>query len=303
MRLSIYATIILSATLFEHCSAAPSFRPSPLGDFKSGRKYLEAVKRQDDEVLKYFHEPGNDECLGHHDRRYFHGIVTDKERSDTQTHMIRAYLEFFRKKGMDTWLAHGTLLGWWWNGKRLPWDFDLDTQVSHATLHRLGQMYNQTMYQYTSTDGSTRREFLLDVNPWIWERVRGDGMNVIDARWIDVRNGLFIDITGLSETRPDTQPGVWSCKNYHNYKTEELYPMRETRFEGAVARVPYAYDKILTDEYHHTALINTEFHGHYWDPQLKEWAKSAETLEKDEEERKMRERDRRKAVVERTKLD
>lgn len=86
-------------------------------------------------------------------------------------------------------------------------------------------------------------------------------MNVIDARWIDVRNGLFIDITGLSETRPDTYPGLWSCKNYHNYKTEELYPMRETMFEGVVARVPYAYDKILRDEYSQMALINTNFHG------------------------------------------
>ena len=31
--------------------------------------------------------------------------------------MIRAYLTFFRENNMDTWIAHGTLLGWWWNGK------------------------------------------------------------------------------------------------------------------------------------------------------------------------------------------
>jgi|TARA_R110002003_G_scaffold1048_21_gene22354 phosphorylcholine metabolism protein LicD len=219
----------------------------------------------------------NDETLGHYDRRYFHGVVTDEERTDTQAHMIRAYLTFFRSHGLDTWIAHGTLLGWWWNGKvlaeflvlqyctdirkRLPWDYDLDTQVSFATLKRLGETYNQTKYQYTSSDGKTKREYLIDVNPWIWERVRGNGMNIIDARWIDVRNGLFIDITGLSETRPDTHPGVWSCKNYHDYKIEELYPMRESMFEGVMARVPYAYDKILTDEYHTTALVNTNFNG------------------------------------------
>jgi hypothetical protein len=38
---------------------------------------------------------------------------------DTQSHMVRAYLAFFREKGMDTWIAHGTLLGWWWNGQVL----------------------------------------------------------------------------------------------------------------------------------------------------------------------------------------
>jgi hypothetical protein len=43
--------------------------------------------------------------------------------------MIRAYLTFFRDNKLDTWIAHGTLLGWWWNGKvifTLPsWDFVL----------------------------------------------------------------------------------------------------------------------------------------------------------------------------------
>lgn len=58
-----------------------------------------------------------DAKLSHYDRRYFQGIVTDAERTDTQSHMMRAYLNFFRENSMDTWIAHGTLLGWWWNGK------------------------------------------------------------------------------------------------------------------------------------------------------------------------------------------
>lgn len=87
-------------------------------------------------------------------------------------------------------------------------------------------------------------------------------MNVIDARWIDVRNGLYIDITGLSEAQPFAKPGIWSCKNYHNYLVEELYPMRTTMFEGVEAKVPYAYDKILTEEYSQSALISTQFNGY-----------------------------------------
>jgi phosphorylcholine metabolism protein LicD len=176
--------------------------------------------------------------------------------------MIRAYLKFFKDQGLDTWIAHGTLLGWWWNGKRLPWDWDLDTQVSASTLHYLGENHNQSIHKYESEDGQTKREYLLDVNPWIWERERGDGMNIIDARWIDIRNGLFIDITGLSETHPDTMPGVWSCKNYHRYKTTDLYPMRETVFEGVVAKVPYSYDQILINEYQEKALIVTDYEGY-----------------------------------------
>lgn len=53
----------------------------------------------------------------HYDMRYYHGVVPDDERTNTQSHMIRAYLKFFRDHDLDTWIAHGTLIGWWWNGK------------------------------------------------------------------------------------------------------------------------------------------------------------------------------------------
>ena len=66
---------------------------------------------------KYFHEPGTDDILGHYDQRFFHGIVDYEEKGNTQYHMIRAYLSAFQDLGLETWIAHGTLLGWWWNGE------------------------------------------------------------------------------------------------------------------------------------------------------------------------------------------
>lgn len=66
---------------------------------------------------KYFHEPGRDDILGHYDVRYFTEPVSAEERAETLTHMIRAYLNFFNENELETWIAHGTLLGWWWNGK------------------------------------------------------------------------------------------------------------------------------------------------------------------------------------------
>lgn len=144
----------------------------------------------------------------------------------------------------------------------LPWDWDIDTQVSGSTLLYMGEHHNQTMYNYTAVDDpDSKRTYLLDVNPACYERERGNGNNIIDARWIDVRNGLYIDITGLSETHPDDSPGVWSCKNYHRYHTTDLYPMRETLYEGVVAKVPYAYDRILTQEYNEKALVLTDYEG------------------------------------------
>ena len=66
---------------------------------------------------KYFHEPGGSELANHYDSRYEHGVLSYEEKQDTQVHMMRAYLDFFKQNKIETWLAHGTLLGWWWNGK------------------------------------------------------------------------------------------------------------------------------------------------------------------------------------------
>lgn len=140
----------------------------------------------------------------------------------------------------------------------LPWDWDLDTQVQDKTLNYLGEHFNHTVHNYTTEDGSIR-EYLIDVNPFIWERERGDGNNIIDARWIDTSNGLYIDITGLSETHPDNMPGIWACKNYHRYKTDEIFPLRDTYYEGVPAKIPYAYDHILKTEYHAKAMVLTEY--------------------------------------------
>ena len=73
--------------------------------------------RADPDHTKYFHEPGSDDIMGHYDTRYYHGVVSYEEKGDTQVHMIRAYLRSFAELGLETWIAHGTLLGWWWNGK------------------------------------------------------------------------------------------------------------------------------------------------------------------------------------------
>lgn len=88
----------------------------------------EAAKKAAEEVEqlafehahKYFHEPatheiGADDLLGHYDTRFFRGQLQYEDKRDAQVHMVRAYLGTFREKGFETWIAHGTLLGWWWN--------------------------------------------------------------------------------------------------------------------------------------------------------------------------------------------
>lgn len=85
----------------------------------------EEDRDRDKGLPKYFHEPGYSIIGAHYDSRYFKGENNYVDRRLTQTYMLRAYFTFFAEKDMETWIAHGTLLGWWWNGKvcqsREPW--------------------------------------------------------------------------------------------------------------------------------------------------------------------------------------
>ncbi|OJJ35232.1 hypothetical protein ASPWEDRAFT_111448 [Aspergillus wentii DTO 134E9] len=222
---------------------------------------------------KYFYEPGSNDTLGHYDARFFNGILDDEKKAEVITRMVRAYLNFFDENGLETWIAHGSLLGWWWNGKMLPWDWDVDTQVSDTTLIHLADLFNQTVVEYSAADSSVKSKYLLDINPWARNHETGLGLNIIDARWIDIGSGLYVDITGLRRTIPE-EPYIWQCKNFHRYRTEDLFPLRKTTFEGSSAHVPFRYDAVLIEEYNETAWVATKFHNHTWYPDRAEWVRN-----------------------------
>lgn len=226
-------------------------------DVRAGLANLE--KRR---TPKYFTEPGGSLELGHYDARYFKEKVPYSEHRFVLRDLIRSYLTTLHEYGVETWLAHGTLLGWWWNGQIMPWDYDLDVQVSNSTLQWLGENLNRTEHAFNYTDHKTNqlihKKYFLDINPHHVDIDRGDAMNIIDARWIDLSNGMFIDITGLREREAD-RPGVWSCKNKHRYDSQDLWPMRVTEFEGVKARIPFNFERILIDEYGTKSLTTEEW--------------------------------------------
>ena len=125
--------------------------------------------------------------------------------------------------------------------------------------------FNKTLHKYTTTirkdQQPTTTTYLLDVNPHCMERENGNGMNIIDARWINIDNGLYIDITGLSELHPKEYPGIVSCKNWHDYNVKDLYPLRDTEYEGVAAKVPAAYATLLVEEYGEKSLIVADYEG------------------------------------------
>lgn len=53
----------------------------------------------------------------HYDRRFYKKALPLTAQRDAIRVLIQTYLSTFRELGVETWLMHGTLLGWWWGKK------------------------------------------------------------------------------------------------------------------------------------------------------------------------------------------
>lgn len=206
---TILLLVLTIHTSFTRCDA----------DFLDVRTTLEKDRsgKFGDPKDKYFHEST---FHPHYDGRFAQREVAAGERLSHLTAMMQTFLSTMADIGAETWIMHGTLMGWYWNQKILPWDSDIDVQVSEPTIAFLAKYYNMTEYRYTIPGSKLGRTYLLEINPRFIYRDQADILNVIDARWIDTENGLFIDI---STVRPDLKKralgieGALMCKDKHHY--------------------------------------------------------------------------------------
>jgi hypothetical protein len=87
-----------------------------------------------DEVAKYFHEhPSNphlDFRFGNNSSKY----PTDEAKNMVLKELLKAWDTFTTERKVWSWLAHGTLLGWFWGGWVLPWDLDVVRILSYVKL-------------------------------------------------------------------------------------------------------------------------------------------------------------------------
>ncbi|EHL02247.1 putative protein MNN4 [Glarea lozoyensis 74030] len=188
--------------------------------------------------------------------------------------------------GVETWLMHGTLLGWWWNRKILPWDSDSDVQMSEKSMTYLATFYNMTVFHYKTPRIPDGRDYMLEINPHYVNREQTDKMNVIDARWIDTSSGLFIDMTTAryNYTHPAGE-GMLSCKDGHEYRDTYIFPLRDTYFEGTPAKIPFAYKEVLEAEYGPKSLTLKDYADHRFDDQKLEWIPMPKPLKKPEDQK------------------
>ncbi|KAJ3268558.1 hypothetical protein HDV01_002576 [Terramyces sp. JEL0728] len=173
--------------------------------------------------------------------------------------MQSIFLEFSQfcfENDIDYWISHGSLIGWYWNQKILPWDDDIDIQTSLRGLLKLGE-FNQSI---------VAGRYLVNVNPFLVYRNHQEN-NVIDVRFVDTETGIFLDITGLALM----DDGSLYCKSPHSYNPRFLFPLHLTRFENIETWRNHKVVPILTKEYSGRALLSKYYRGNVWSEQKQRW--------------------------------
>ncbi|KAA8648581.1 putative mannosylphosphorylation protein (Mnn4) [Aspergillus tanneri] len=230
---------------------------------------------------KYFRES---DFHYHYDGRFANDTLPAEETIPHLSELIRTYLSTMADLGAETWIMHGTLLSWWWNQKIFPWDNDIDVQVTEPTMRFLDKYYNMTEHHFDIPGVEGGRSYLLEINPFYVIRSTDDKANVIDARWIDMSSGLFIDITAVRKDDAALEKGdagALMCKDGHRFQENDIFPLRNSHFEDFPVKIPYQYTKLLEDEYGPKALTDTDFEGHHFNEETLIWEKKPDEEKRD----------------------
>jgi hypothetical protein len=96
-------------------------------------------------------------------------------------------------------------------------------QVDAASMEKLARL-NGTIYN----------GYLIDVNPNYAYRAVADFDNVIDARFIHLESGCFIDVTVIVPVVSFQGVAGYTCKSPHFFPSELLFPLHPCLWEGSI---------------------------------------------------------------------
>ncbi|KAI9759876.1 MAG: hypothetical protein M4579_002001 [Chaenotheca gracillima] len=269
-RIALWCSLLWLLVKVSHSLPADTGLVRRDADFESVRTRLkdDHSGKGGDPKEKYWHEST---FHPHYDGRFAEKTIAYADRRTHLSNLIQSYLATMDDLGAVTWIMHGTLLGWWWNRKIMPWDSDLDVQIDESTIHFLAAYYNMTTYHYKTEQLPEGKDYMLEINPRYIHSATDDRLNVIDARWIDMDTGLFIDITTVWKDKENPGSGKLNCKDRHHYLEKDLFPLRESYFENTKVKVPFAYTEVLVEEYGQKSITKTEYENHKFNPDTMEW--------------------------------
>ncbi|KAK6460663.1 LicD family-domain-containing protein [Scheffersomyces coipomensis] len=213
---------------------------------------------------------------------FFKRFIGDRERQSIVHHIIRVWFEFAKTNDFVSWINYGNLLGWEYNGVNMPWDTDVDIQMPIVQLDRLAREFNQSLIIENPRYGNGK--YLLEVSPTYIKQ--GNGKNFIDARFIDINSGIYIDLTALSHSNFKPPSDIYDkiegssdlttmfvhCKNWNWHTIDELLPLQQSYFEGSPVLIPHNVTQILSRKYGKESISSKlHFQNHNYQTDIQMW--------------------------------
>jgi len=175
----------------------------------------------------------------HYDLKYGK-IVENNELIMELKKLLITLTTICNEKKIKIIIMHGSLIGWHFNKKILPYDNDIDVCI-----------LEEDIIKFIKCDGIENDDYIIKVNPNFINRSQKDRDNVIDARIISKNCGVFIDITFLTSVH---NSNCYSCKSPHYYKKDNIKPLIKDTFEDCDIYIPYLYKYCLFQEYGQNVL-------------------------------------------------
>ncbi|CUM66789.1 uncharacterized protein PRCAT00004471001 [Priceomyces carsonii] len=231
----------------------------------------------------------------HYEWRFFNGALRyikddwTMEQLETREQIIldrllRNWFRFAEEKGIISWIAHGPLLAWYWNGLMFPYDLDIDIQMPSSELNRLSKNYNMTLVIEDLEEGYGK--FLIECATFLHHRDMPSKDNHIDARFIDIDTGTYIDITGIGKNNEVPPPEydshirnknanggsveLYMDRRKHWLNFESINPLRYSMIGGVPVYVPNDIMSMLNREYSQ-GTRSYHFGGYYYVPLVRLW--------------------------------
>ncbi|KAM9915162.1 hypothetical protein OXX80_014235, partial [Metschnikowia pulcherrima] len=148
-------------------------------------------------------------------------------------------------------------------------------------------------YPLNEMDFNGMGTYYIDVGTSITHREYENGLNNIDARFIDVQTGLYVDITGLAvsdekapgrydglrPTNPEPETNrinnklskLYNCRNRHFASLSELSPLVKSVVQNEVGYVPQNFSPLLKNEYRIEGMSEFSFNGYYYLSAMRLW--------------------------------
>ncbi|CAX44509.1 mannosylphosphorylation of N-linked oligosaccharides effector, putative [Candida dubliniensis CD36] len=205
--------------------------------------------------------------------------------------LLRNWFKFAEAKGIVSWIAHGPLLSWYWDGLMFPFDIDIDLQMPSSELNRLAANYNMTLVIEDLNEGYGK--YLIDCSTFIHHRNVAGRDNHIDARFIDVDTGTYIDITGMGlndekppshydnyikeKTAANESVELYMDRRKHWLNYEKINPLRYSMLGGVPVFVPNDIMSMLNQEYP-KGTKSYYYDGYYYVPLLRLWLQESKIL-------------------------